>query len=260
MAGSIQIRFAPLIRQRIGSPPELARQRLLRSGALRAGINLSNSLLVSQRAAEGEPVGVAPDLAAALAKCLDAPLTYVTYESPGKLAAAADSDEWDIGLLGAEPQRAAVIEFTPAYAEIEATYLVSSSSTLQDIEDVDRHGVQIAVAGRTAYGLWLERNIRAAQLVVSTSFAEAYQDFVARRLDAVAGLKTKLLEEADKVHGFRILPGRFMAVQQAIGAPKGSGTVHDYLSRFVIAAVNVGLIDELISHYGVAPGLSPAKA
>jgi len=130
------------------------------TGVLRAGINLSNFLLVTKVNSTGDPEGVAPDLAGEVCAVS---VKYVTFKSPGELADAVDKDIWDIGLIGAEPQRAETIAFTPAYAEIEATYLVPSGSPLKTIADVDSIGVRIAVTARAAYGLWLDRNIRGSQ-------------------------------------------------------------------------------------------------
>lgn len=249
---------AERIRERIGAPPDAVRETLSRHGVLRAGINLSNFLLVSGRNADGGPAGVSPDMAATLAACLGLPLRYVTYESPGKLADAAGRDEWDVGLIGAEPQRAAVIDFTPAYTEIEATYLVPPGSPLRAVAEVDRAGRRIAVAARTAYGLWLERNIREAELVTGSDFDESYRHFVDGKLDALAGLRPKLSEDEKALPGSRMLPGRFMAVQQALGVPKASGIALDYLRSFVAAAVAGGLVARLIAKHHVV-GLSVAE-
>lgn len=242
----------------IGAPPEAVRQALSPHGMLRAGINLSNFLLVSSRTADGGPAGVSPDMAAILAECLGLPLAYVPYESPGPLADAAEGDQWDVALIGAEPQRAAVIDFTPAYTEIEATYLVPPGSDLQSVGEVDRKGRRIAVAARTAYALWLERNIQAAELVSGEGFDGAYRHFVDQKLDALAGLRPKLIEDEKTLPGSRMLPGRFMAVQQALGTPKTSGIALDYLTRFVAATIETGTVARLIAKHGVA-GLSVAE-
>ncbi|MFY8155211.1 MAG: ABC transporter substrate-binding protein, partial [Hyphomicrobiales bacterium] len=71
------------------------RERLAPGGVLRAGINLSNFLLVSARSADGGPAGVSPDMAAAIAQCLGVALQRVPYASPALLADAAGRDEWD---------------------------------------------------------------------------------------------------------------------------------------------------------------------
>ena len=131
--------------------------QLAPNGVLRAGINLSNFLLVTGKTMAGDPVGVAPDMAKAIADHLGVGLQLVPFPSPGPLADAAVDDVWDIGLIGAEPQRATHIQFSDAYVEIEATYLVWADSAFQDAAELDAPGVRIAVSERTAYDLWLVR-------------------------------------------------------------------------------------------------------
>src|ERR1700722_11673023 len=162
-------------------------------GILRAAINLSNFLLVTGRSPSGDPDGVSPDMARAIADRLGVPVKYVPFPKPGELADAAGSDAWDIGLIGAEPARAEKIAFTPAYVEIEATYLVPAGSPLRSIADVDKPGVRIAVSARSAYDLWLERNIKQATLVRSDGLASAFDEFAAQKYEALAGLRPRLL-------------------------------------------------------------------
>ncbi len=237
------------------------RERLAPGGVLRAGINLSNFLLVSARSADGGPAGVSPDMAAAIAQCLDVTLQRVPYASPALLADAAGRDEWDIGLIGAEPQRAETIAFTAPYAQIEATYLVPAGSPLTEIAAVDAPGVRIAVTGGTAYGLWLDRNIRHADIQRTATMDETLADFRDRRLEALAGLRMRLVGDAAALPGSRLLEGRFMAVQQAIGVPRRQDELTeeavDWLGRFVAAAITSGFVAERIRHHGVN-GLSVA--
>jgi polar amino acid transport system substrate-binding protein len=227
------------------------------TGILRAGINLSNFLLVTGKTAAGDPVGVAPDMASEIAGRLGVPVKYVTYKTPGELADMADTGAWDIGLIGAEPQRAEKIAFTAAYCEIEATYLVPAGSTLKAITDVDRPGVRIAVTGRSAYGLWLERNIKQATLVRSDTLDSAYEQFVRDKLDALAGLRPRLLTDVTKLPGARILDGQFTAVQQAVGTARKNAAGAAYLRSFVEEAKKSGLVARLIERHKVR-GLSVA--
>ncbi len=237
------------------------RERLAPGGVLRAGINLSNFLLVSARSADGGPAGVSPDMAAAIAQCLDVTLQRVPYASPALLADAAGRDEWDIGLIGAEPQRAQTIAFTAPYAQIEATYLVPAGSPLTEIAAVDAPGVRIAVTGGTAYSLWLDRNIRHADIQRTATMDETLADFRDRRLEALAGLRMRLVGDAAALPGSRLLEGRFMAVQQAIGVPRREDELTEeavaWLGRFVAAATASGFVAERIRHHGVN-GLSVA--
>jgi polar amino acid transport system substrate-binding protein len=227
------------------------------TGVLRAGINLSNFLLVTGRSPAGDPAGVAPDVAAEIARRLNVPVKYLPFKSPGELADAAVGGAWDIGLIGAEPQRAKTIAFTAAYSEIEATYLVPSGSPLKTIAEVDAAGVRIAVTGRSAYGLWLDRNIKHAELVRSETLDSAYEQFVRDRLEALAGLRPRLLADAGKLSGARIMEGRFTAVQQAIGTPKKNTAGAAFLHGFVEEAKASGFIASLIERHKVV-GLSVA--
>lgn len=227
------------------------------NGVLRAGINLSNFLLVSSRMPDGGPAGVSPDMARAFADLLGVEIRYVTYETPGTLADAAGDDAWDIALIGAEPQRAEVISFTPAYTEIEATYLLPAGSPLAAIGEVDQPGRRIAVTERTAYALWLERNIRHAELVRTKTFDEATSVFLGQKLDALAGLRPRLVSDEKAIPGSRMLPGRYMSVQQAMGTPRHNDAAIAYMARFVEAAIASGLVADLIGRHGVS-GLTVA--
>jgi polar amino acid transport system substrate-binding protein len=235
------------------------RSELAPHGVLRAGINLSNSLLVTGRAPSGDPVGVAPDMAREIAARLGVPVVYVPYANPGEIADSAGADAWDIGLIGAEPARARIIAFTTAYAEIEASYLVPPGSPLHALEEVDQPGIRVAVTARTAYCLWLERNIKRATLVQSASLDTAYEQFLGDKLDALAGLGPRLISESARLPGSRILAGRFTVVQQAIGTSSVNAKGAAFLQGFVEDARNSGLVAQLIARHRVV-GLSVASS
>ena len=224
-------------------------RELAPSGVLRAAINLSNFLLVTGRAANGDPQGIAPDMAGEIASRLEVPLQLIPYESPGKLADAVA--EWDVGLIGAEPARAAQIVFSAAYLEIEATYLVPPSSEIHSVEEVDRRGVRIAVAARSAYELYLSRTIRRAELLQAPGLDASYELFVRDKLDALAGLRPRLLRDVQKLPGARVLDGRFTAVQQAVGTPKQRVAGAVFLAAFIEEAKASGLVARLIERHRV---------
>jgi polar amino acid transport system substrate-binding protein len=229
------------------------------TGVLRAGINLSNFLLVTGKSPNGDPEGVAPDMAREIATRLGVRVKYVTFKSPGELADQAGQGVWDVGLIGAEPQRAEAIAFTAAYVEIEATYMVPAGSRFKTIAEVDAAGVRIAVTGRSAYGLWLDRNIKHAELVRTDSLGSATEKFVQGKLEALAGLKPGLLADLEKLPGARILDGKFMSVQQAIGTAKKNTAGAAYLRDLVEEAKASGLVARLIERHKVR-GLSVAPA
>jgi polar amino acid transport system substrate-binding protein len=239
------------------SPDILA--QLAPTGVLRAGINMGNFLLVTGRSDNGDPEGVSPGMARAIADRLGVPVRYVAYPRPGELADAVGGDAWDIGLIGAEPQRAEKIAFTAAYAEIEATYLVPAGSPITSLAEVDRPGARIAVTARAAYDLWLERNIRHATLLRTDSIDSAFKRFVDEGLEVLAGLRPRLLTDAEALPGSRILDGQFTAVQQAIGTARGNTAGAAFLREFVEEAKASGLVASLIARHQVR-GLSVAAA
>ncbi len=227
------------------------------TGVLRAGINMSNFLLVTGKTASGDPVGVSPDMAAAVAERLGVPLKLIAFKSPGELGDQAGNDVWDIGNIGAEPQRAQTIAFTAAYAEIESTYLVPAGSPIKSMADVDKPGIRISVTGRSAYGLWLENNIKHATLERTDTLDSSLEQFLSQKMDVLAGLRPRLLTDIEKVPGGRILDGQFSAVQQAVGTPKKNQKAAAFLTAFVEEAKRTGLVASFIAKHNVN-GLSVA--
>lgn len=234
------------------------RAELAPSGILRAGINLSNFLLVTDKTPEGDPIGVSPDMARAVADRLDVQVEYITFASPGELADAAVEDAWDIGNIGAEPERAKTIAFSAAYAEIEATYLLPAGSLIQSVDEVDREGVRIGVYGRSAYGLWLADNIKNAELVKTDGVDASFDIFVEQGLEVMAGLRPRLITDVEKLPGARILDGQFTAVQQAIGTKPERVAAAAFLREFVEEAKASGLVADLLEKHRVAGRLTVA--
>jgi polar amino acid transport system substrate-binding protein len=235
------------------------RSALAPTGRLRVGINLSNFLLTATDPDTGEYRGVAVDLGRELGRRLGVPVEIIAYPSPGALADAAKAGAWDVGFLGAEPQRANEIDFTAAYVEIEATYLVPPGSPIRRIEEVDREGVRIAISAKSAYDLYLTRNLEHAELVRAEGADGAFRRFVEDGLEALAGLRPRLVKDCGNLPGSRILDGRFTAVQQAIGTPRGRGIGARYLREFAEDIKASGLVAQTIERNGVR-GLTVAPA
>jgi polar amino acid transport system substrate-binding protein len=228
------------------------------TGVLRAAINMGNFLLVTGKAPNGDPTGVSPDMALALGGRLGVPVKFLPYARPGEIADDAEKGLWDIGNIGAEPQRAAVISFTAAYAEIEATYFVPAGSPIKSVGEVDQPGKKLAVTARSAYGLWLENNYTKGELVQFDNAGDALKAFDAGGFDAYAGLRPGLIEEQAKRPGSRILDGQFTAVQQAVGTPKKNVAAFEFLKAFVEDAKKSGMVASFIERQGTVGRLSVA--
>ena len=235
------------------------KNELSSNGILRAAINMSNFLLVTAKTKDGTPIGVSPDMAQELADKLNLQLKLIPYTTPGEIADDAENDKWDICNIGAEPQRAEKINFSAAYAEIQATYIVQSNSKINNILDVDKIGNKICVASRTAYGLWLERNIHNAELIQVEGVDSSFDVFLNENLDALAGLRPALIDDVKKISGAKILEGQFMSVQQAIGTSIQNIHSSIYITEFVEEMKKTGFVQKLIDKHNVNGRLSVAK-
>lgn len=234
-------------------------EQLAPTGVLRAGINMSNFLLVNSETAQGEPAGVSPDMAKALADILGVKLKLVVYKNPGDVADAAPRNEWDIANIAAEAERAKVINFSSAYCEIQATYLLPPNSPIRHLEEVDREGVRIAVKERAAYDLWLTENLRNATLVRARSMDESFELFQHQSLEVLAGLRPRLLDDAKKIPGSVLMDDSFTAVQQSIGCQPDRVDAAQFVQAFVRDSIESGFVASLIEQHGVVGQLSVAS-
>jgi polar amino acid transport system substrate-binding protein len=219
-------------------------------GRLRAGINYGNFILASKDPASGESRGVAIDLARELARRLDVAIELIAYDGVAGMVDAAKVGAWDIAFLGIDPAREGEISFTAAYLEIEATYLVPPGSPIRTVADVDREGVRVAAPARANYELFLSRHLVRARLVRAPSADAAYDLLVRGEVDVLAGLRQALIGLAPKLPGSRVLDGRFMAVRQAVGVPRGRDAGLAYLRRVVEEAKASGLVARAIERTG----------
>ena len=213
--------------------PAEVRAELASSGSLRAAINFGNPVLAQKDPSTGAARGISVDLAHELGRRLGVPVQLVLFDAAGKVFDAAASNRWDVAFLAIDPARATEITFTAPYVVIEGTYLVPADSPLRTIEDVDRAGVRIAVGNKSAYDLYLSRALQRAQLVRAPTSSAAIELFQTDKLDAVAGVKQALAKFAGTRSDVRVMDGRFMAIEQAIGTPKRNATGAQYLRSFI---------------------------
>jgi len=238
-------------------------KELAPNGKLRAAINFGNIVLAQKDPAGGEPRGVSAELARELAKRLNVPIEYVTFDAAGKVFDALKTGAWDVAFLAIDPVRSEGIEFTGPYVVIEGAYLVPSNSPLQTNEDVDRDGVRVAVARGSAYDLYLTRALKRAQLVREQSGPQALDMFLKDRLEAAAGVKQPIVLFAKDHPETRVIPGRFMVIEQAMGTPKGREASVRYLREFIEEMKASGFVAKALEKSGqtdaaVAPP-TPAK-
>jgi len=227
------------------------KKELAPSGTLRVGLNYGNFLLVLKDAPDGSPRGIAPDLGRELGKRLGAPVEFVKFKQAGQLADGVRDGKCDVGFLGVEPQRAQEIAFTKAYLEIPVTFLAPAGSKIRSLAEVDREGVRIAVSARSAYDLYLSRTLKHAKLERAEGIDASYDLFIKSRLDVLAGLKPRLVADAEKLPGSRVLDGQVTGVQQAVGVPKNRENAARFTREFVEEIKRSGLVARTIDKHGV---------
>ncbi|MDA7647977.1 transporter substrate-binding domain-containing protein [Alphaproteobacteria bacterium] len=230
---------------------DLVKQQLAPRGVLRAGINLSNFLLVSGTAADGSPTGISPDIANLVASTLDLPCELVCFDRPGKLADAINQDIWDIGNIAFEAERAQTLDFSHPYVVIEANFLVRYDDNFLTNADIDRAGTKIAVSERSAYDLWLTDHFSQPQIIRASSIQAAHDLFFEKKVDVLASLKPKLLEDMANHSGVRIIDPSFTAVKQSIGLAKGKAESIAFINTLIAQSIKNGWIAAQLELHGM---------
>jgi len=234
--------------------PPAALADLAPTGKLRAVINYGNPVLAKKDAA-GEPAGVSVDLARELARRLGVPVELVTVPSAGQSVETLKAGRVDVGFFAIDPLRGVDTAFTAAYVQIEGAYLVRDASPLRVNDEVDRDGIRVAVGLKSAYDLYLTRELKKAKIVRVPTSPAVVNFFIANNLDVAAGVKQQLEMDAKRVPGLRLLPGRFMVINQAMGMRRGREAGAKYLAAFVEEMKASGFVAEALRRHAVEGAL-----
>lgn len=234
-----------------GATPEVV-AALAPTGRLRASINLGNPILARRDPASGDTVGVSVDLARGLAEELGVGLVLLTFDAAAKSVDAIKGGQADIGFFAIDPLRSDGIRFTAPYVLIEGAYLVRQASPLTANAEVDRAGTRIMVGRGSAYDLYLSREIKAAQLLRAPTSPKVVDEFLAVGADVAAGVKQQLEADAARLPGLRLLPGRFMVIEQAMGLPSSRPEAAvKHLAAYVESAKRGGFVAEALKRHGI---------
>jgi polar amino acid transport system substrate-binding protein len=232
--------------------PEAARSELAPTGTLRAAINFGNPILASKDPATGAPRGVSVDLSREFARRLGVPVRFVLYDAAGKVVEGLKSGAWDVAYVAIDPARAVDISYGGPYVVIEGAYLVRQDSPIRANAEVDREGVRVAVGQGSAYDLFLSRSLKNAKLVRAPTSPAVVDLFIAQKLDVAAGVKQQLESDARRVAGLRLLEGRFMVINQAMGTPRARGdTGARYLREFVEEMKASGFVADALKRHRI---------
>ncbi len=242
------------------TPPAAAVQALAPQGTLRAAINYGNPILASRDTA-GQPQGVSVDLSRELAGRLGVKLELVTFSSAGQVVEALKADKVDVAFVAIDPLRGQDVLYSAAYVVIEGAYLVRQGSPIQRNEDVDRNGIRVAVGKGSAYDLYLSRELKQAKLERAPTSPAVVDFFLAQNLEVAAGVKQQLEADAKRVPGLRLLPGRFMVINQAMGTPRVRGEAGvAYLRGFVEEMKASGFVAQALQRHKIeGAAVAPAE-
>lgn len=240
--------------------PELLRT-FAPTGKLRASINVGNPILANLDK-DGKPFGVSIDLANGFGRLLGVDVELMVFDAAGKSVEAVTAERADFGFFAIDPVRGAGISFTAPYVLIEGAYLVKESSPLQENSEVDQAGNRIVVGKGSAYDLYLTRELKHAEILRSPTSPTVVDTFIEHGAEVAAGVKQQLESDAQRVPGLRLLPGRFMVIQQAMGLPKGRGDeAAAVLRQYVENMKASGFIADALARHGIqGASVAPAQS
>ncbi len=241
------------------SLPSPGAAELAPTGKLRAAINFGNPILASKDSA-GQPRGLSVDLARELGRRLGVPVELITFDAAGKVVEAVKAAQVDIAFVAIDPVRGADMLQTPPYVIIEGAYLVRNESPIKNNAEVDRAGNRIAVGNGSVYDLYLTREVKAASLQRAPTSPTVVDYFLAQGLEVAAGVKQQLQADAKRLPGLRLLDGRFMVIQQAMGLPKGREAGAKYLTTFVEEMKASGFVASALARHGIEGAAVAARA
>ena len=237
------------------SPTNDVVRALAPNGTLRAAINFGNPILANKHPQTGEPLGVSIDIARELGKRLNVLVELVTFASAGKVVDAVSANEVSIAFVAIDPVRATTTTYTAPYVVIEGAYLVREDSPLRSNDDVDKKNTRIVVGGGSAYDLYLTREIKQATLVRAPTSPLVTDEMLKQNLEVAAGVKQQLQADAARVGGVRLLPGRFMVINQAMGIPATRAVAGDYLKAFIEDLKSSGFVATALERHGIKGAL-----
>src|SRR5260221_7049511 len=233
-----------------GKAPNAAISDLAPTGKLRAAINLGNPVLAS-RDAGGQPQGVSVDMARELARRLGVAVELIPFDAAGKVVEAGKTGAWDIAFVAIDPLRSEGIAQSTPYVVIEGSYLVRDSSSIKMNDEVDRPGNRVVVGRGSAYDLFLTRSLKQATIVRTSTSGGAVDYFMKENLEVAAGVKQQLELDARRVPGVRLLPGRFMVINQAMASQRGKEARARYVREVVQEMKASGFLSRALERYQI---------
>jgi polar amino acid transport system substrate-binding protein len=219
------------------------------TGKLRLSINVGNPILA--RRTDDGAAGVSVDLGREFARRLGVQTELLVFATASESVEAVRGEQADLGFFAIDPKRSEGVAFTAPYVLIEGAYLVKQDSRLRSNEEVDRAGTRVVVGKGSAYDLYLTRELKQAEIVRVATSQTVVDDFLATGAEVAAGVKQQLEADAARLGGVRLLPGRFMVIQQATGVPAGRAATAAALRAFIEEMKASGFVAQALARHGI---------
>lgn len=230
---------------------ERTRQSLAPSGQLRVAF-LAGPLYATKDAGTGEFKGVAVDLGRSLAGRVGVPMRPVVYPNPTAIVDGAKAGEWDVAFMGMNAERAAAVDFTAPYMEVEQGLLVRGGVSIATAAEVDKPGVRVGVLEKAGADVLLSRTLKNATLVRVRGTSDLEALLASGDADVIAATKAFLYGRLASHSGARLLDGRILVEPIAMAAPKGRDpAAASAIARFVEEAKGSGQVKDAIERAGL---------
>jgi polar amino acid transport system substrate-binding protein len=179
-------------------------------------------------------------------------LELVVVDAAAQSVATVTEERADIGFFAVDPVRGQGLHFTAPYVLIEGSYLVRHDSPLTELTQVDRAGTRVMVGKGSAYDLYLSRELKHAEILRAPTSPRVVAEFLAQGADVAAGVRQQLEADAAVQAGLRLLPGRFMVIEQAMGMPRVRNPLAaQYLAHFIEDMKRSGFVAHALHRHGI---------
>ena len=227
------------------------RAALAPTGKLRVAF-LMAPIYATKDSETGELKGVAIDIGKELAQRTGLPFETVVYTNFSEMLNGAKSSQWDVALMGVDPQRATVVDFSAPFMNVEQGYLVRPGAAINATSDVDVRGIRVGVLEKSSLDNTLSKALKNATIVRAKTISDNYALLDAGNTDVMAATKPALYNGAQSRPGTRVVDADFPVDAVAMTVPKGrDAAAAEYVAKFVEAAKTEGLVKSAIERAGL---------
>lgn len=194
--------------------------------------------------------GVTIDIGNALAARLGVAAEIVNFPNSGACTDAVENETVDVSFMPVDDERRRRVAFGPVYYVLESTYLVTASSGIATLEEVDREGVRVVGIANTTTIRSAARSLKRTIPEPAESIAEAVDRLLEGRADALALSRDAFRTLLPKLPGARVLDGALQQTGIAVAVAHGKPSALAFVSAFLEEAKVSGLVRKALDDAG----------